>query len=257
LNSLFSYLGLFFAGLIAAAVNSVAGGGTLISFPSLVAFGESEIVANATNTAAIWTGSLSGAIGYKKDTYVDRKLLITLLIPSVIGGFLGAFVLVITPELTFKRVVPFLVLFATLLFACRGVLSRRFRGNSNPEENVTTGRRIGGAFFQLFVATYGGYFGAGIGILMLASLSVMGLRDIHKINALKTPLGAVVNVTAFIFFAVKGLIAWPLAIVMVAGNVLGGYGGARLAKRVNQRRLEISIIAIGLIVSGWLFILAL
>ncbi len=111
--------------------------------------------------------------------------------------------------------------------------------------------------FQFFVAIYGGYFGAGIGILMMASLSVMGFRDIHKINALKTPLGAVVNVTAFIFFALKGLVVWPLAFIMAVGNIIGGYGGARLAKRVNQRLLAYGIVAIGLLVSAWLLARAL
>ncbi|MGO9645552.1 MAG: sulfite exporter TauE/SafE family protein [Candidatus Bathyarchaeia archaeon] len=256
MNSLLSLLGLFFAGMIAGAVNSVAGGGTLIAFPSLVAFGETEIIANATNTAAIWTGSLSSAVGYRKDTFVDRNLLCTLLVPSLIGGLLGAFVLVITPEATFTLVVPFLVLFATLLFASRSLFTRKFNSDSS-RQNVSTRGRIGGAMFQFFVATYGGYFGAGIGILMMASLSAMGLRDIHKINALKTPLGAVVNVTAFIFFALKGLVVWPLAFIMAIGNVIGGYGGARLAKRVNQRFLAHGIIAIGLLVSAWLFTRAL
>ena len=111
--------------------------------------------------------------------------------------------------------------------------------------------------FQFFVAIYGGYFGAGIGILMMASLSVMGLRDIHKINALETPLGAVVNVIAFIFFVFKGLVVWPLAFIMAVGNIIGGYGGARLAKRVNQRLLAYGIVAIGLLVSAWLLARAL
>jgi uncharacterized membrane protein YfcA len=242
--------------MIAGAVNSVAGGGTLISFPSLVAFGETEIVANATNTAAIWTGSLSGAIGYKKDTFVDRSLLCTLLVPSLIGGLLGAFVLVITPESVFVVVVPFLVLFATLLFASRGLFSQKL-SNIADQGQVSVKGRIGGAMFQFFVAIYGGYFGAGIGILMIASLSAMGLRDIHKINALKTPLGAVVNVTAFVFFAFKGLVVWPLAIIMVLGNVIGGYGGARLAKRVNQRLIAYGIVGTGLLVSAWLLSRAL
>ncbi len=257
MNFLLGLLGLFFAGLIAGAVNSVAGGGTLIAFPSLVAFGETEIIANATNTAAIWTGSLSSAVGYRKDTVVDRNLLCTLLVPSLIGGLLGAFVLVITPETTFVLVVPFLVLFATLLFASRSLFSRKFSSDSSRQETVSTRGRIGGVMFQFFVAIYGGYFGAGIGILMMASLSVMGLRDIHEINALKTPLGAVVNVTAFIFFALKGLVAWPLALTMAIGNIIGGYGGARLAKRVNQRFLAYGIVAIGLLVSAWLLTRAL
>ena len=257
MNSVLGLIGLFFAGMIAGAVNSVAGGGTLIAFPSLVAYGESGIISNATNTAAIWTGSLSSAIGYRRDTFVDRNLFCILLIPSLVGGLLGAFVLVITPEETFTLVVPFLVLFATLLFASRNLFSRKLSYTLSQQENSSPKGRIGGALFQFFVATYGGYFGAGIGILMMASLSAMGLRDIHKINALKTPLAAVVNVTAFIFFALKGLVVWPLAFIMAIGNIIGGYGGARMAKRVNQRLLAFGVVTIGLLVSAWLLTRAL
>jgi len=252
MSDLIGLVGLFFAGMAAGAVNSVAGGGTLISFPSLVAFGEPEIISNATNTAALWPASLSSALGYRKDIPVERRLLITLAIPSLIGGLLGAVILVVTPAETFKHVVLFLVLFATLVLASRDVLNRRLRSNARTDEYVTTGGRIWGALFQLFVATYGGYFGAGIGILMLGSFSLMGLRDIHKMNAVKTPLGAIINVTAF-FFALKGLVAWLLAILMTAGSIIGGYAGARLAIHVNPNVMHFCVVAVGLLVSGWFF----
>jgi len=244
--------GIFVAGIIAGAINSVAGGGTLISFPSLVAFGESQIVSNATNTAALWPGSLSSAIGYRKDTPLEAGLLATLLVPSFIGGILGAWILVVTPPGIFNVVVPFLVLFATLLFAFRDHITRTFRRNNSSEENISVGSRIWGFFFQLFVATYGGYFGAGIGILMLGSLSIMGLRDIHKMNAIKTPLAAIINCTAFVLFALKGLVAWDLALILCLGAILGGYVGARSAKRVNPRILQTFVVIIGLVVSAWL-----
>jgi len=246
--------GLFLAGIIAGAINSVAGGGTLISFPSLVAFGEPEIISNATNTAAIWPGSLSSAFGYRKDTSVERGLLVALAIPSLAGGLLGAVILVITPAETFKHVAPFLVLFATIVLASRGIIARGLRSHPTGEERVTTLGRIWGALFQLFVATYGGYFGAGIGILMLGSFSIMGLRDIHKMNAIKTPLAAIINVTAFVFFALKGLVAWPLAILMAVGTIIGGYAGARSAKRVNPDLIQFCVVVFGLLVSGWLFL---
>ncbi len=254
MSDLAGLVGLFFAGMVAGAINSVAGGGTLVSFPSLVAFGEPEIVSNATNTAAMWPGSLSSALGYRKDTSVQRGLLVMLAIPSLVGGLLGAVILVITPAETFKHVVPFLVLFATLLLASRDIIARKLGNNPTDEEHLTTLGRIWGVIFQLFVATYGGYFGAGIGILMLGSFSVMGLRDIHKMNAIKTPLAAIINITAFFFFALKGLVVWPLAILMAAGAIIGGYGGARSAKRVNPRLVHYCVVAIGLLVSSWLFI---
>jgi len=254
MNALVAMAGLFFAATAAGIINSVAGGGTLISFPSLVAFGEPEIISNATNTAAMWPGSLSSAFGYRMDTTIHRGLLATLAIPSLIGGLLGAAILVITPEETFKLVVPFLVLFATLVFASRDILTRRFRGAPALEGHVTAKGRVWGALFQLFVATYGGYFGAGIGILMLGSLSLMGLRDIHEMNAIKTPLATIVNLTAFVFFAFKGLVAWPLAILMAIGAVIGGYAGARLAKRTNPRFVNLAVVGVGLLVSAWFFI---
>lgn len=253
MNNLVGLVTLFLAGIAAGAINSVAGGGTLLSFPSLVAFGEAEIVSNATNTMAMWPGALSSALGYRKDTRIDRNLLTLLLIPSLIGGLLGAVILVATPEQTFERVVPFLVLFATLLFAARNIISRRFK-KTYEAGDVTLAARLWGFFFQLFVATYGGYFGAGIGILMLGSFSLMGLRDINEMNAIKTTLGALINGTAFIFFAIKGLVVWPLAILMSVGAIIGGYGGARFATRVDPRIIHFCIIAIGLIVSVWLFV---
>jgi len=253
LGDLIGLTWLFIAGIIAGSINSVAGGGTLISFPSLVGLGEPEIVANATNTAALWPGSFSSAIGYRKDTSVDRGILVSLLIPSFIGGGLGAIILVTTPPNVFKIVVPFLVLFATLVLASRNALTRKIGERLTVTENrKTRAGRIWGFFFQLFVATYGGYFGAGMGILMLGSLSIMGMRDIHKMNALKTPLQAVINMTAFVFFAIKGLVAWPSAFILCVGAITGGYGGARLAKRVNPRILNTSIVALGFIVSAWL-----
>ena len=246
--------GLFLAGLAAGVINSVAGGGTLISFPSLVAFGQPEINSNATNTAAMWPSALSSSFGYWKDTPIQRSLLIILAVPSFIGGLLGAVILVMTPAQTFRQVVPFLVLFATMLLATRGTLSRKLGSNPVKEGHVTRWGRIWGAVSQLFVAAYGGYFGGGLGILMLGSFSLMGLRDIHKMNAIKTPLTALINLTAFVFLALKGLVVWPLAIIMSAGSIAGGYGGARMAKHTNPRIVNFCVIAVGLIVSGWFFV---
>ncbi|HQT96097.1 MAG: hypothetical protein B7Z68_01015 [Acidobacteria bacterium 21-70-11] len=252
--SVLGLLGLFVAALVAGIVNSVAGGGSLISFPSLVAFGQPAILANATNTAALWPGTLSSAVAYRRDTALDSDLLLTLLLPSMAGGLLGAFVLVITPPALFDEVVPWLVLFATALFAMRDRISRWTGVAAHTEEHVTTGGKVWGFLFQLFVATYGGYFGAGIGILMLGSLSVMGLRDIHRMNALKAILGTLVNVIAFIFFAIKGMVVWHLAALMAVGAILGGWVGARTAKRVDQRYIRGFVILVGVAVAAWFFL---
>ena len=255
---LLGLIGLLIAGVIAGSINAVAGGGTLISFPSLVGLGEPEIIANATNTAALWPGSLSSAIGYRKDTDVDRTLLFSLLVPSFIGGALGALILVVTPPDLFKVIVPFLVLFATLVLGARDALTRKIGERlAAVEGHKTLAGRIWGFFFQLFIATYGGYFGAGMGILMLGSLSIMGMRDIHKMNALKTPLTAVINMTAFVFFAFKGFVQWPSALVLCIGAITGGYSGARLAKRVEPKFLNTCVVALGFVVSAWLLYKAL
>jgi uncharacterized protein len=254
MESLLGLAGLFAAAVVAGTINSVAGGGSLISFPSLVAFGQPAILANATNTAALWPGTLSSAVAYRRDTLFHRDLLLTLLLPSMVGGLLGAVVLVITPPELFDRVVPWLVLFATLLFALRNVVARWTGAGTARDERVTMAGRVWGFIFQLFVATYGGYFGAGIGILMLGSLSVMGLRDIHRMNGLKTVLGTLINVIAFVFFALKGLVVWHLAGLMAVGAIAGGWIGARTARRVDQRWLRAFIIAVGLAVSIWLFV---
>ena len=253
MTHLLGALGLLAAAFIAGAVNSVAGGGSLISFPALVAFGQPAILANATNTAALWPGTLSSALAYQRHTTVHRSLLITLTLPSVLGGLIGAFTLIHTPPQLFDHVVPFLVLFATALFALRDPITRWTGVTARSDEQVGTLGRLWGFTFQLGVAIYGGYFGAGIGILMLASLSLMGLRDIHRMNALKTILGTLINVIAFVFFAIGGLVVWPLALLMAAGAIAGGYLGARLALRVDQRLLRGFVIAVGLVVSVWLF----
>ena len=246
-------LGIFIAGIIAGAINSVAGGGSLVSFPTLVAVGLPSVAANATNTAALWPGTLSSAITYARSIKPDRKLLFTLLIPSVVGGLIGAIVLVETPPAVFDIIVPFLILFATLLFALRGVIDR-WSKTKIEGQHVTLLGRIWGFLFQFFIATYGGYFGAGAGILMLGSFSIMGMRDILEMNGLKTIAGTCINVIAFIYFAIRGLVEWPLAAVMAVGAILGGFAGARLAQRIDPRILRFSIIAIGLGVSVWFFI---
>ena len=243
---------LFLSAIIAGAINSVAGGGTLISFPTLIAFGISSIQANATNTAALWPGSLSSAFAYSRDLKPDRKMVMMLLVPSIVGGLLGAFALVATPPELFSKIVPFLVLFATILFASRPVLDRVFKRDGT-EEDVTGAGKVWGFLFQLFVATYGGYFGAGMGILMLGSMSIMGFRDIHRMNGLKTILGTLINFIAFVFFAWRGLVIWQLAILMTLGAIIGGYFGARFAKRIDQRFLRAFIVVIGVVVSVYLF----
>ena len=240
------------AAAIAGMINSVAGGGTLISFPALIAVGVGSIPANATNTAAMWPGTLSSAVAYRAETRAHSDLLWALIVPSVLGALLGALALVVTPPAVFDATVPFLVLFATLLFAFRARVSRLLNLGGG-DDHVTRSGRVWGFLFQLFVAAYGGYFGAGIGILMLGSLSIMGLHDIHRMNGLKTILATIINVIAFVFFVFKGLVVWNMAIVMAIAASVGGYVGARTARRIDPRYIRGFVIGTGLCVSLWLF----
>ncbi len=247
-------VGLFLAALFGGAVNAIAGGGSLIAFPALVAFGVPTIVANATNTASLWPGSLGSVFGFWEEVTQQKKLLLFLLIPSLIGGLLGAFILVSTPEAVFKRVVPFLVLFATLLFAGRDWITRAFGAKSDGEEHISLAGGLWGFLFQVAIATYGGYFGAAQSIMMMASFSIMGLRDIHRINGLKTAMALSINGIALILFAYRGIVNWPLGILMGAGAIIGGFAAARISKRVDQKLLRQVVIVIGLLVTVWLFL---
>ena len=244
---------LFVASIIGGGINSVAGGGTLITFPTLIAFGIPAVMANATNTAALLPGSISSAIAYRKDLIPQRSQLIKMAIPSMLGGLAGAVALIAAPEI-FGRIVPFLILFATLLFAGRNLFNRLTKPNTSEDQPLTWAGNLWGVLFLFVVALYGGYFGAGIGILMLASLSIMGMHNIHRMNALKTALAAAINGIALIYFIARGQIVWPVAILMAVGAIIGGYGGARLARRVNQNWIRGFVVVAGLAVSAWLLL---
>ncbi len=257
-TQLIGLVGLFFAAMAAGAINSIAGGGSLISFPALVAYGSvhdiSQRLANATNNAGLVPGSVAGVFGFWDEVKRSKRLVAFLAIPSVVGGLLGAFLLASTPEEIFRRIVPFLILFATLLFAGRDYVTRLTRRGASETDDITLTGGIIGFVFQLIIATYGGYFGAGQSLMMMAAFSIMGVRDIHEINGLKTASAVMVNSVALIFFATQGLIVWNVGLLMAAGAIVGGYFAARISKRINQRVLRLTVIAIGLVVSAILFI---
>lgn len=233
----------FGVAVLAGMVNSVAGGGTLLTFPTLVWLGQSPIVANATNTAAIWPGSLGGLWGYRQELRQSRPRLFFLVVPSIIGGIAGAILLQRTPPGVFARLVPFLVLFATLLFMAQGAVQHWLQLH---EQEHTRGQwLVWATLFQFAVAVYGGYFGAGIGILMLAALSLLGLTDIHQMNGLKNLFAVCINVVAAVYFMAAGLVEWPVAAVMAMGAIAGGYGGAGLARRMGPRAVRRTVVGIG------------
>lgn len=245
---------LFGAACAGGAINSVAGGGTFLTFPILLLTGASPIAANATNTMALWPGSVASNIAYRREIALHRTMLPRLLVINLLGGLAGAFILLKTPETTFTSLIPYLLLIATLIFAFgRHVTTwlHRHRQKTASETPHSTWPRI---MPQFLIALYGGYFGAGIGILLLALLEWMGMRQIHEMNALKTLLATAINGIAVVTFILAGVILWPQALVMLAGAVFGGYGGASLARTLPPARVRQAVIVIASLMTVYFFI---
>ena len=235
------------AAFVAGAMNSIAGGGTLITFPILLWLGLDPKVANATSTVALWPGLFGGLFGFRREMDNSRSILVRLGITSVVGGAIGAALLIITPPETFARLVPFLILFATVLFMLQEPISRRLGTGTAPEARRTRWW-LGAIAFQFFSSIYGGYFGAGNGILMLAALGLLGLSDIHRANGIKNFLGICINSVAVVSFALSKLVYWPGALLMAAGAVAGGYFGASIARRMGRAFVRRAVITIGLVI---------
>lgn len=249
------------AALVGGVMNSIAGGGTLLTFPALVALGIPPINANATSTVALWPGALGSMWGYRKELTGSRLWALGFAAPSILGGAVGALLLLRTPPERFSAVVPWLVLGATGLFMLQGPLVRRIARSREPtggpsDADLTATRPpMTVLWYQFGVAVYGGYFGAGVGILMLAALGFMGLRNIHRMNGLKNWGGLCMNAVAATMFAFGGLVNWRVALAMAIGAMAGGYVGSRTAQRVPQNLVRGAVVAIGL-VSGLLLFLA-
>lgn len=259
-------------------MNALAGGGTIVTFPVLIFLGMPAITANATSTVALLPGAAASMAGYGQEVCSHKEWLKTLLLPSLLGGGLGSILLLRTPEKTFAGLAPLLVLFATLLFMLQGVLAaRRTRrlpgqvagdlatpdgGGALPtipqEEEVpslrlSSGRWIAAILFQFGVSVYGGYFGAAIGILMLSVLGFLGLTNIFAMNGLKNFFGFCINGVAAAYFILRGAVVWPVALLMMAGSIVGGYGGARLARVIGKEKARAAVVVIGFVVTAILF----
>src|SRR5580658_2497551 len=224
-------------------INAVAGGGTLLTFPTLLAFGISPVTANATSTLALVIGTSGGTIGNRQYVKSIMPWLWRFLPASLLGGLIGSILLTRTSNQTFGKLVPFLILFATLLFFAQGAF-RSFA--SSHLEDQPGGKKVsarGAILFQFAVAIYGGYFGAGIGILMLATLGFIGMANIYEMNTLKTVLGSLINLMAALWFILSGLIDWPRAAVMTVGAVAGYYLGSHYSQRISPARVRQIITA--------------
>jgi uncharacterized protein len=247
--------GLALAAFLAGAINAVAGGGSLISFPALIAAGYPSKAANVTNSVALWPGYLGGSYGYRGELKRQRGRIIALTIPSVAGAIAGSVILLNTSESLFDRIVPFLILFACALMAVQDQLAtwaQTHRLSALHDDHVPLTLHLG----VFVLAIYGAYFGAGLGILTLAILGILLPDDLQHSNALKGLLSALINFVAVVYFAIFGPVEWAPAAVMALAALAGGYLGVGLARRLGKRWLRVSVIGYGVVVAvvllvGW------
>ncbi len=252
------YFWLCLAALSAGAVNAIAGGGTLLTFPTLTsvafpAFGiAAPILANGTSTVALFPGSLASAWGFRSELDGCRRWIWLLTPPSILGGAVGTLLATQLDAKIFAMLVPWLILLAAVLFLLQPTISRWLKKEAHvgpPSKHALVNVFIG----QFFIAIYGGYFGAGIGILMLSSLSFLGLSSIHQVNALKTFLAFGINITAALVFIATGKVLWPYALAMMGTAIVGGYFGARFARKLPPAVVRVIVIAIGFSLAAFYF----
>jgi uncharacterized membrane protein YfcA len=238
------------AAFAAGAINAVAGGGTFLTFPALIVAGIPSIAANATSTAAVCPGALASAFAYRRDVAgLGRRFLLALIAISLIGGLLGALLLLWTPETTFARLIPWLLLGATLLFAGGRRVAQMVRARI---DIGPTAILLG----QLFIAIYGGYFGGGVSILMLGMMTVAGYSDVNQMNGIKALLSGCLNAVAVVTFALAHEIVWRPAAIMAVAAVAGGYAGGAIARRVDPTRVRALVIVIGVAMTAYFFVRA-
>ena len=236
------------AAFIAGAINSVAGGGTLLTFPALTwILGPSAamaVTANATSTVALFPGSIAAVWGYRRELAGQGRWIVPLLIPSIFGSILGTWLVVTQPEQIFQDMVPWLILAAALLFLLQPVITK-WTGIGQPHAQPSKWTMAGIVGFQFVIALYGGYFGAGIGILMLSSLALMGLGDIHQMNALKSLLASAINGMSVAMFIAHDKVNWHYGIPMIVAGIAGGFVGASVSRKLDKNVVRWVVIAIG------------
>jgi uncharacterized protein len=243
---------LFVAALLGGIMNAVAGGGSFLTFPTLIVTGVPPIAANATNTVALWPGSIASVGAYRREV---RGAPHTLLLSSasLVGGGLGSVLLLHIPSATFARLIPYLLLLTTLLFAFSRPLAARFHKHQGEVREPSWRVLAGLTLAQLAIATYGGFFGAGIGFVMLAVFGLMGLDDMHVMNGLKMLLVSITNGVAVVIFVVARAVVWPQALFMLAGAIAGGYAGAAVGRRLDPRIVRRVVILTGCAMTLYFF----
>lgn len=248
---------LFFAAVIGGTLNAVAGGGTFFTVPALIFTRVPPIESNSTSTVALWPGSIASTGAYRRELAEQPRGVLFLLVgTSLIGGILGAILLLRTSQSTFVSLLPYLLLLATILFTASPYITARLRPRSTEGEKTARSlpNLIGMSIAQFVIAVYGGYFGGGIGILMLATLALMGMENIHKMNAVKTLLTVCINGVAVITFIIAGIVLWPQAILMIIGAIVGGYGGAYFARKIEPRWVRLFVIIVGITMTIYFFV---
>lgn len=250
-DSLWSLAVLFVCAFFGGAVNAIAGGGTLLTFPSLLAF-INPVAASATSTTALLPGSLAAGLGYRSELARCRRMLLILLPPSLIGGILGSFLLIRLSERIFASLVPWLLVAASVLLLLQRPIQRFVGAHPHGQPKGATLWSV--IFFQLLVGVYGGYFGAGIGILMLSSLAFTGIPDIHQMNAVKNILAATMNGVSVVIFVAAGIVHWEYAALMAVAAILGGYTGARVGRRLRPDYVRVIVVSIGFGVAAYAWV---
>ena len=248
------WLWLTVASFLAGVLNAVAGGGSFLSFPAMMGMGILPIQANASNTVALWPGQLTSIAAYRDDFRRNIRMVLPMGLAGLLGGTVGAVILLITPQLTFLHMVPWLLLAASSIFALSGPVSRwleRRRGSIAGASHAP--RRLPVFVATMAVCFYIGYFGAGAGFLLITVLSLFGYQDLHEINALKVSTTTLANGIAVVIFAVSGKVVWPFCLLAMIVSAIGGYSSARLAKRVPQPVLRGLVVFIGLSMAAWFF----
>jgi uncharacterized protein len=244
---------LFSTAFIAGGLNAVAGGGSFITFPTLIFTGVPPITANATNNTALWIASMASAGAYRRDLSVEKRELLLLAITSLVGGVIGSIVLLYTSADVFKKLLPYLLLSATLIFTFSEPLKKWLQLQSKNSSSKSPPLLIL-LLAQLAIAIYGGFFGAGLGILMLATLSFLGITNIHAMNAFKTFLGSCINGIAIIPFMFAGLIVWHQVILMAVGGSLGGYLCAHYARKLEPSLVRKFVMVVAFSMTIYFFI---
>lgn len=239
------------AGFVAGAINAVAGGGSFFTFAALVASGLSTLDANATSSVALSPANLASAAGYRTEIRAHFRDMVGFAFLAVIGAAFGALVLIWIGDEGFRPTVPWLLLLATLLFAFSGQIRRLFE---KPAEQRGRGTRLAALGLMLTVALYGGFFGAGMGIMMLAVLSIVESGDFHKLNATKNLQSFLIQTISGAVLIAGGLVHWPQALITMAASSLGAYTGVWVARKVPQRIIRIFVVSVGAILTVIFFL---